>query len=619
VQKKEATPTHNPKSLTHFFSKATFSKIVLWIILFSKFSFVHAQFPDLLVVNNHKQLLPFQDVSVPYACVTIGQKGTKFRQTISEYAPTHTEFVETDSAIQTTFLHIAQYPKVIIGVFEDTAYASPNHFGISGKAIEWIRKLDKKTDLALVIFGRPQALPYFLENSTIIYSKLTSENQQSQVAQGIFGATSIPNQPIFHHFQSPIPQSVTLKPLGRLQFDVEPKMVGMSKNVLKKIDNIVQQAITSKATSGCQVLVARNGKVIFNKAYGHYTYENQQVVTENSLYDVASLTKVLATTSIVMKLLEEGKVDLDTKISEYLSDLQNTNKKNLTIRQILLHRAGLSYRMPGYPETFKDTLKFAQFYKSQPSKTHSLRVSENMYTYTNQEDSLWKWIKKTPLYPQRRDGNYAYKYGDIGFFILKRICEKVTQTPLEKYFEKHFLIPLALQKMTYLPLEKHPKSQIVPAGNEPYFRKTIPQGYVHDYAAGMVGGVGGHAGIFSNAKDIAILMQVFLQNGYYGGRKYFQQKTIKQFTSIQNNLSSRGLGWDKPRSYGKYNPASNSASRQAFGHRGFTGTCVWSDPKYNLTYVFLSNRTLPSSKNRKLQHLKIRRRIHDVIYSAIQK
>ncbi len=577
-----------------------------------------AELPDLLALRNTKELLPFRDVSERYVCLTIGKEGKKFQQIISEYAPTFSEFMATDSAMQAAFPYLCNSKKVIIGLFENADYASPKHFGISGEALKFIRALDQKTDVVLVVFGRPLALPYFMDNSTIIYSKFEHTKAQSQAGQALFGAIGIRKPLNMRGIEMTIHTGELIQPLSRLQFDVQPEAVGMSSRILNQIDLIAQNAISSKATPGCQVLVARHGKVVFNKAYGHYTYDRQVSVTDNSLYDVASLTKVLVTVPVLMQLVQAGKIDVNKKASEYLPDLKQSNKKDLTIKQILLHKAGLSPNMPGWFETFHTEELFRKYYMSAPSKSHPIQVTENVYAPKHHEDSLWSWVKNSPLSAQRRDGSYGYRYGDMGFFILKKICEKILQMPMNQYVETEFFEPLALQKMTYLPLQKHQKTQIVPSGYDPYFRKTTLQGFVHDYAAGMIGGVSGHAGIFSNAKDIAILMQIFLQDGYYGGKKYFTPEVISQFTSAQNPLSSRGLGWDKPRAYGKMNPASNSASAQAFGHRGFTGTCVWVDPRHELIYVFLSNRTFPSYKNQKLLGMKVRRRIHDVIYQAIK-
>lgn len=590
---------------------------ILLLLSFISFS-VQAELPDLLALKNTKKILPFRDVSNRYVCLTIGKEGKKFQQMVSEYAPTFSEFMATDSAMKASFPYLCNSKKVVISLFENMDYASPKRFGISGEAIKLIQELDKKTEVALVVFGRALALPYFMDNSTILYSKSDTEKAQSRAGQALFGAIGV-NKPLnTRGIETTIHRGELLKPLSRLQFDVQPESVGMSSKVLNQIDLIAQNAIESKATPGCQVLVARNGKVVYNKAYGHYTYDKKMNVTDNSLYDVASLTKVLVTVPVLMQLVQAGKIEVHQKASYYLPELRKTNKKNLTIQQILLHKAGLSPNMPGWFETFHTEDLFQKYYTASPTKKNTIQVTENIYAPKNHEDSLWSWVKKSPLSPKRRDGSYGYKYGDMGFFILKKVCEKVLQTSLNHYADKEFFSPLALQKMTYLPLQKHAKTQIVPSGYDPYFRKTTLQGFVHDYAAGMIGGVSGHAGVFSNAKDIAILMQVFLQEGYYGGKKYFTPQVIQQFTSAQKPWSSRGLGWDKPRAYGKLNPASNQASTQAFGHRGFTGTCVWVDPKYDLIYVFLSNRTFPSYKNRKLLGMKVRRRIHDVVYQAIK-
>ena len=357
------------------------------------------------------------------------------------------------------------------------------------------------------------------------------------------------------------------------------------------------------------LLVAKDGKVIFNKAYGFQTYSPDVPDKINDIFDLASLTKVTATTMEAMRLYEQGKLGLDATVGEYLALAKSTNKNDIKIRELLTHQSGLIADIPTY-----EKIKPAD-HSTDSSAAYPTKVSDSYYMRKNYfQDVMWPAMLNSPL---RTRGQYVYS--DLSMYFMQEIMETITSTPLNVYVQKQFYDPLGLQTMGFLPLNRFKKDQIVPTEIDGIFRHSLIDGYVQDQGAAMVGGVAGHAGNFSNANDCAILFQMLLNNGTYGGEQYFKPETVALFTTKQSDVSRRGLGFDMwdPLTTHKY--PSEFASPQTYGHTGYTGTCVWVDPKYNLVYVFLSNRVYPKDASNKLASLGIRSRIQDVIYKAIEK
>lgn len=407
-----------------------------------------------------------------------------------------------------------------------------------------------------------------------------------------------------------------LKKINRLGF-ATPEEVSMSAKKLTEIDKVVNEAISEKATPGAQVVVARKGKVIFQKSYGYYTYDSLIPVNNQSIYDIASITKVAATTQAIMFLYERNLIDLDKKIAVYLPDLKGSNKEFMTIRDILTHQAGLWPYLPFWKETFDGDTYVSTYYRFSPDDDYNYQISEGLYTSRITRDSVWNWVIKSKLRPKEVNKPYDYKYSDMGYYMLQRLTEKIVNQPMEEFLQQNFYDPLGLSTMSYLPLCKFPENLIAPTEQDNYFRYCLVNGMVHDQGAALMGGVAGHAGLFSNALDLAKLMQMNLQDGYYGGLRYFKEGTVPAFTNTQYASNRRGLGWDKPVVAEWNSPTSTYASPKSFGHTGFTGTAVWVDPEFDLIYVFLSNRIYPDANNTKLIKSNIRTRIQDIIYQSI--
>ena len=429
-------------------------------------------------------------------------------------------------------------------------------------------------------------------------------------AQALFGAIPITGRlPITA--SNVYPYGIGMSSGGNLRLQyVTPEAVGFNPNILNKIDQIAAEAIRIKATPGCQVFVAKSGKVIFEKSYGHHTYGKKIPVKNSDLYDISSITKVAASTLGVMEMYERGRLRLNDRLQDVLPEVNRTNKRNLVINDMLMHRSGLKGWIPFYKETLPNG-DFPNVYQKQAISPYNVEVAKNMYMLQNHQNMVWKTIHRSELMSKK------YRYSDLGFFYFSKVIENYAGRPLDQHMNDRYYSSLGLKTMSYNPLSKFSKRSIVPTENDNYWRKQIVHGHVHDMGAAMMGGVGGHAGLFSNANDLGILMQMLLNGGNYGGIQYFEPSTIQKFTARQMKDNRRGLGFDKPAlPTAKKSAASRKASTKTFGHTGFTGTCTWVDPDNEIVYVFLSNRVYPSAENWKLVSKNIRTRIHDVIYEA---
>ncbi len=390
---------------------------------------------------------------------------------------------------------------------------------------------------------------------------------------------------------------------------------GVNESKLYKIDSIANDAIVKGATPGCVVMAVKDGRIIYEKAFGNYTYENKEPVTLDAIYDMASVTKICATTLCVMRLYEEGKLDLKKTLGDYLPWTKGTDKAYLLIEKILLHQAGLVAYIPFYKETIDvPGSPPKNIYSSTKSDSFSITVAKDFFMRTTYRDMMYQKILSSPLGLQDK-----YVYSDNDFIFLGRIVEAITAMPLEEYVRKEFYLPMGLTSIGFKPLERLPFARVVPTEYDSSFRKQLLRGFVHDQGAAMFGGVAGHAGLYSTAYDLAAIMQMLLNGGTFNGRRYLQKQTIDLFTAYHSDISRRGYGFDKPEKDNgtRKDPyPALSASSQTFGHTGFTGTCVWADPAKNLVYIFLSNRVHPVVSNL-LLNMNVRPKIHEVLYSAI--
>lgn len=395
----------------------------------------------------------------------------------------------------------------------------------------------------------------------------------------------------------------------------------MDGEVLLGIDSIAMEAVQAKATPGCVVTVLKDGKLVFQKSYGSLGYDSLVPVTPNTIYDLASVTKITATTVSIMKLVEQKKIRLKDSVATYLPWLKGTDKANLLLENLMLHQAGFNPFIPFYKEvTDKQGKPVPAFLARQEQAPFTTTVTNDLYLRNDWNDTMYQRIATSAMDTKE----LKYVYSDNDFILLGKIVEAVSGKPLNVFVADSFYKPMGMSTTTFKPYEHFPLDRIAPTEDDKIFRQQLIWGTVHDPGAAMFGNVAGHAGLFSNATDLARLYQMLLNGGVYNKKRYLKKQTIDWFTSYQTPVSRRGLGFDKPeknndtRTADKAYPC-KAASPQAFGHTGFTGTCVWVDPAYDLIYIFLSNRVNPSAENNKLSQMNIRSRIQDVIYYSMEK
>jgi CubicO group peptidase (beta-lactamase class C family) len=474
--------------------------------------------------------------------------------------------------------------------------------------ISFIQTNQKIKNLVISFLGSSTSLIKLNEvTAPMIWSSRVSPVAAHFNAQAIFGGVAITK--LLSQTYSPKYKANTgfLSSKVRLQYTV-PEDAGINADNLKAIDDIAREAIANRATPGCVLLVAKDGKVIFNKAYGYHEYDNKIQDKITDIFDLASMTKISATTMELMQLYDQGKLNLDSTLGSYMSITRNTNKNTLQVRELLMHQAGLIPDISTF-EVVKPT-------------DHAIDSSASFPTKVNQNYYLRKNYFEDVMIPAMLRSNVKtrgqYVYSDVGLIFLQQIAETITSTPLNTYVQQKFYNPLGMQTAGFLPLFRFTADRIPPTENDTRDRKVLIDGYVHDPTAALMGGVAGHAGLFASANDVAILYQMMLNRGTYGGVQYVKPETVSQWTAKQSPISRRGFGFDRWDPIPERHYPSKLASDQAFGHTGFTGTCVWVDPKYNLVYVFLSNRVYPNVGN-KLGSLNIRPRIQDAVYEAINK
>ncbi|MBN2746773.1 MAG: serine hydrolase [Bacteroidales bacterium] len=567
---------------------------------------------------NVDSILPLQQTNPQkIALISIGNETkNKFSQTIAKYADISTFSLPSKASLsQAKDLAnlVSHFDKVIINVM-GTSHSAYRNYGISQTTVDFVNILCEKTKVILVISANPYSASRFVEQcdpAAVIVAYEDNPIVHQISAESIFGA---------HEIKGKLPVSVNkkykegfgLETKQTILGQVMPEEIGFKSKKLERIDSIINSGIEMGAYPGAQVLIAKNGKIFYKKEFGYFTYDKTQKVTDSTIYDLASITKAMATTLAMMKLVQEGKIDIDLTLGHYLPELQQTNKGTIYIRDLMAHQARLKPWIPFYLDIAPKKTIDTNYLKNSSMIGFSTQVSKNLFIMDSYRDTIIEAIIESELLPKSK-----YLYSDLGMYFLQRIIEKTTKIPLDKYCDSVFYRPLRLKNTTYNPLNKMTLNNIAPTENDRYFRKELIRGYVHDQGAAMLGGVAGHAGLFSNVEDLAVLCQMLLQNGEYAGRQYLSTEVIEEFTRQQFplNHNRRGLGFDKPlpmRQTG--GPTSILVSGKSFGHSGFTGTYFWVDPKYNLIYIFLSNRVYPDAENRKLITSGIRTQIQEEIY-----
>ncbi len=524
---------------------------------------------------------------------------------------------EPDKALADSIaLLLSKYNTIIVG-FVKTSDMPQKNFGISPVAAAFVDSLATVNNLVLNIFTSPYSLATFKNTdrmAAVVVSYQDNANMQQLTAQALFGGLPVKGR---------LPVSATsafrcgtgLDRMEKIRVSYSlPEMAGISTRKIAEVDSVMQQAIDEGAFPGGQIVVIRKGMVVLQKSYGNKTYDQTEPVTNQDLYDLASLTKMLSTTLAVMKLTAEDRLNPDEKLAFYLPGLRKSNKSQLSIREIMAHQAGLQPYIPFYRKLMKGSLQDSSLIARHFSVNYPVRVADAMYIGDQWHKFISDSIAASPLLKKRE-----YKYSDLGFILLADAVSEVTGEPLSSYVKHNFYDRLGLLTLDYFPRNRFSVSRIAPTELDTVFRKQLIRGDVHDPAAAMLGGMSGHAGLFGNAMDVAVLMQMLLNEGNYGGEVFLDPETVKEFTRTQypENKNRRGLGFDKPAPDGQPGPTCSLASPHSFGHTGFTGTYAWADPDADLVYVFLSNRVYPDAGNNKITRMDIRTRIHEIIYRSV--
>jgi beta-N-acetylhexosaminidase len=619
---------------------------------------------SLVLLANKKRAVPLGDIAnMKIASVVISStKRPKFEGSLDHYAGVAHFSIAPDAdetAIKGLASKLAAYNTIIVAVFTDFRLALN-----SKKINDFIHSLEKGKTLVVAHLGRQESLALLDRFPVMIQSFSDDGVSQSLVAQAIFGGAALPAYlPLACSGEFCYGDGSSIKNPVRLKYSI-PEEAGIGSEYIRKIDSIISGAMSAGAFPGCEVFVACKGKVVLNRGYGFHTYDHKEEVHSSDLYDLASVTKVAASTIAMMALYDQGKINLDTTLNYYFKDLdKNSHDKRvrdsklnyITVRQLMTHTSGLPAGLPiarflspkwyltymlavekrrleqegndtiaaeeeQSPEWMIDTSQltmaedtiFQWLFSKAQDKEHKLQIGEDFFMRGAIIDSIWQMAKQTAVRKNR-----TYLYSDMNFYLVMKVIEAVTHIAIDKFVAEKFYRPLNLKNICYTPMKSVNKSRIVPTEEEKIFRKQLVHGYVHDPTAALLGGISGNAGLFSDAEDLGILLQMLLNGGTYGGRRYLSENTIKLFTSVQEG-GYRGLGWDHQTKSGMKMVA-QGASPATYGHTGFTGTCLWVDPVNQVVYVFLSNRVNPKSTNQKINGMRIRQKVQQVIYEALQK
>lgn len=579
----------------------------------------------LTVLKNDRSLLPVQRLdTLRIASVSFGSNGiTTFQETLSLYTDVdHFSVSAKPDRIQMDSLkRILKEYNLVIGAIHDRGARPLNQLNFSPELVDFINELSQQENRIVVMFKNPYVLDKFENISDAAGLILTYQDDvdaEELAAQLIFGGVSASGRlPVSAGgFFSGNGMNVN----GGIRFGYTlPEEVGMDSEILfRGIDSLVHQALEAKAIPGCQVLVARNRKVVMHKAYGLHTHSDTIKVKLTDLYDLASVTKISTSLAALMKLHDEGEFKLDATLGDYLPRFRRSNKADIPMLDILTHQGRLIPFIPFYQNTFRKngSYKWATI-KKDSSKRFPIRLADEMFLHRKYPDKMVKGIRKSPLRPEKK-----YVYSDFFFMLAPRVVESMIDGDFSTYLQEEFYNPLGATSVMFNPSKVYPPTAIVPTENDYLFRRRPVHGTVHDENAAMMQGVSGHAGLFANANDLAKLMQMYLDMGAYGGRRYIQEETLREFSRTQfpENNNRRAIGFDKPnlQYQGVNNNTAEGAGPNSFGHTGFTGTFAWMDPDSGLLYIFLSNRVNPTRANTRLYQLNTRTQIQQVMYEALK-
>ena len=568
------------------------------------------------IVKNDRHFMPLRQLETKtIAYVKMGDDdGSAFLSELKKYTKVH--HIEAKK-LDDLMTKLRVYNTVIIGLHRSND--SPwKKYQFTNKELVWLQEIARTHTVILDAFVKPYALSDLksIKNiEGIVVSYQNSEIAQQKSAQLIFGAIPAKGHlPVSVGTFFKTGDGFNINAIKRLSYTI-PERVGMNSQKLKRVDSVAQLAVDSMMTPGIQLLIARKGQVIYNKNFGKHTYKGKNKVQSDNIYDVASLTKILATLPLLMELEEQGIVSLNSKLSKILPEYKGSNKEDISIKRMLSHYAKLRPWEPFYYHTLDSVTKrpSKKYYRGKRSNKFNIEVTKNLFLRSDYQDSIQGIVKDSELLERLR-----YRYSDFPYYILKKFIEAHYDKTLDKLVQDHFYQSLGANNTLYNPYYKISSKKIVPTEVDDYYRYQKVHGYVHDMGAAMQNGIGGHAGVFSNANDVAKILQMYLQKGYYGGKRYLKPETIDKFNTCYycDKGNRRGVGFDKPQ-LGDEGPTCGCISMTSFGHSGFTGTYAWADPEEEIVYIFLANRTYPKAGKNLLLKRNIRTVIQRLIYEAI--
>lgn len=507
------------------------------------------------------------------------------------------------------------YDAVVIGV-HNLSKKPANKFGLSAGEIDLVNTLSASNKSLLVDFGNPYAVDYFPQAQNIIVAYEDDSIFQQSVIPVLKGEKPLQGRlPVSIGQRFSYGSGIVYNPMQV----VAASSVGLDQKTLDKIDSIANDAIRRHAFPGCEILIGRKGKIAYIKSFGYATYDSTQAVVTNMDYDIASCTKISATTVSIMRMYDLKQIRLSEPLKLLNPNTSWTDKGAITVEDLLMHKGGLVPTITFYKNTLDSTTHrpIPGFYDSVQTAEHNIHVADKLFLRSDYLQHIDRAILSSPLGPKGK-----YVYSDNDFIFLGKIVESESKMPLNQYAKKYFYQPLGMTRTTFLPLQNGiPISEIAPTENDQYFRFQQLRGYVHDPGAATMGGVAGHAGLFTDVYDLSRLYFMLMNGGTWDNVQYLKKSTVDLFTAYQNDSSRRGLGFDKPERTiepNGYRYPARQASPETFGHTGYTGTCIWADPKKDILFIFLSNRVYPDGgANTLLSKLNIREKILDTAYSAI--
>lgn len=567
---------------------------------------------SIVVLKDHKKILPFSRMDIPTAHISIGGSDTAFVKMYLRFGNLDFQkHIESLTELEQIEHQLKKHERLIVTLHAD----AKDTLKFTQASIELLNHVLHKHPSTLIVFGADSYVKQIAHNKAEAFiiaheNHPIAQEETVHILVGACPALGNLKAEITGHFQKG--DGIHYPANGRLRFGA-PESVGLQSSDLNEIDSIVQNAMNKGAFPGCQIAVCVDTQLIFQKSYGFHTYENKINVKNSDVYDIASVTKIAASTLLSMHLHSENKFSLDKTLGHYLSKLtENTPFAKVAIKDMMAHQAGFTPWIAFYKKVLIDGKLDPNVFSETEKEGFTTKVAENIYIANSYNDSIYKQIVASKI------GEKKYEYSDLCFYFIQKINESLVGEKQNTFIEREFYAKMGLRRIGYLPLNRFSKNEIPPTENDKIFRNQLVHGYVHDQGAAMLGGIAGHAGVFSNASDLAAVMQLFLNKGKYGGQRFFSETTSDLYTKQQFPGNRRGAGFDRPNASGG-GTCDKSASQSSYGHSGFTGTLAWVDPETKFVFVFLSNRVNPDADNWKIRDMHVRTEIQHVVYEALAK